>query len=163
MKGSTRGGGDCTGERALQRSRGDHLMHWSSPVALGWRERVVFAHCGVSVCIWSLVHSKVWGHGHARFVIVAQMYYRHMHAYIWYLCRCHRWVLSHRWKHCNGGHETIHNFHLECFKSIVLGQLLRTNFWKEININMARGYPNMLANLDYMHWTWKNYFVAWYA
>jgi hypothetical protein len=30
-------------------------------------------------------------------------------------------------------------------------------------MNEARGWPEMLGNVDCMHWRWKNYQVAWHG
>ena len=48
-----------------------------------------------------------------------------------------------------------------CFKSTFLRQPSLADYQKLMEINAARGFPNMFASLDCMHWEWKNCPVAW--
>jgi hypothetical protein len=48
-----------------------------------------------------------------------------------------------------------------CFESQFLRLPTRVDFQKQLDINAARGFPGMFGSLDCMHWTWKNYPVAW--
>jgi hypothetical protein len=47
------------------------------------------------------------------------------------------------------------------FEAYHLRQPTRTDFEKQLSINVDRGFPGMFASLDCMHYEWKNCPVAW--
>ena len=48
-----------------------------------------------------------------------------------------------------------------CFESYFLHSPSRADFYKQLDINAARGFPGMFRSLNCMHWTWRNCPVAW--
>ena len=48
-----------------------------------------------------------------------------------------------------------------CFKLCFLRSPSHADFQKQLDINATHGFLGMFGSLDCMHWTWKNYLVAW--
>ena len=57
--------------------------------------------------------------------------------------------------------ECMKRFCVAEFGGYHLRQPTRTYYLQQLGINSARGFPDMFASLDCMHYEWKNCPVVW--